>query len=102
MSIKDEIQKPIVKIIPIEGSGDGLPANCYFQVEINFKEINGVLPYPCLIYPSKPRPIDSAQNSPDALMAALADKIQNHKQYCDFLKEKQALVDSFLNSAWGE
>jgi hypothetical protein len=100
--MKDEIEKPIVKIVPIEGSGDGLPANCYFQVEVNFKEIDGVVPYPPLIYPSKPRLIDSAQNNPTDLMAALADKIKNHKQYYDFLKEKQSIVDSFLTSAWGE
>jgi hypothetical protein len=100
--MKDEIEKPIVKLVPLEGSGEGLPANCIFEVEVNFKPIEGVIPYPKLVYTSKARPIDSSQNNPNDLMERLAEKISNHKIYFDWLKEKQALVDSFLNSAWGE
>lgn len=102
MSLVNEIYKPVVKIVPIEGSSSGLPANCFFEVEISFKEVDGVVPYPKLVYPSKPRLIESAENNATDLMASLSDKIQKHKEYHDFLKEKQALVDAYLNQAWGE
>ena len=101
MSIKDEIQKPIVKLVYVD-SGTEDPTHCIFEVEVNFKPVDGVVPYPPLKYPSKRKSILTSESEGPELLATLLSRVQKHKDHHDFIKSKQAIVDSFLDQMWGE
>lgn len=102
MTLQEEIFKPTVKIIPDDNSGTVKPENCIFEVHIKFRLINGVAPYPDLIYNSEKRQISKAQSNSAWLLEKLQEKIDKHKRKHDFIREKQAIVDAFLNQTWGE
>jgi hypothetical protein len=101
MAIKDEIERPIVKLIHVE-NGTPDPMHCIFDVEVNFKFVNGVLPYPPLKYKSDRYKIANAEYSGEELITKLFTRVQKWKIYHDILNEKQNTVDNFLDQIWSE
>lgn len=98
MSIKDEIEKPKVTLVYAD-SGTIDPTHCVFDVEINFKDVNGVAPYPPLVYTSERKSIETSESQGPELISTMMQKAQKHKDKYEFLKAKQAIVDNAV-SAW--
>jgi len=95
MAIKDEIEKPIVKVIYADG-GTLEPTHCYFDVEINFKLVGGVLPCPPLKYISDRNDVLTAEIRKNQLLDSMLEKARKHKKIHQFIKEKQLTLDTFL------
>lgn len=99
MGIKDLIEKPIVKLVYID-SGTPDPTHCIFEVEVNFKPVEGVVPYPPLKYKSDRKSITTSESQGPELIAAMVSKIQKHKEKYDFLNNKQLIVDNSIDAWW--
>ena len=100
MAIKDEIEKPIVKLVYVD-NGTSEPSVVSFEVEIRFKPIDGVVPFPPLKYPSPIREnAAAAELKKNALISVLLDRAAKYKKEQLFIKAQQAKIDTFLDQEW--
>ncbi len=102
MAIRDEIEKPIVKLVYID-NGTADPSVVSFDVEIRFKPVNGVVPFPPLKYPSPLREnAAAAELKKNSLIRTLLDRAEKYKKEQLFIKAQQDKIDGFLAQEWGE
>ncbi len=100
MAIRDEIEKPIVKLIYID-NGTEDPSVVGFEVEVRFKPVNGVVPFPPLKYVSDKREnAATAKIKSNSLLKTLLDNAQKYKKEQLFIKAQQKELDDFFTAEW--
>lgn len=97
----NEIEKPVVTFMAIENTSATSIVHCYFKVQVSFKLVDGVKPYPDFEYNSIKYSIADAEAKGDELLEKLAVNVESHKLKYDTIKMKQDLITSFLDLKWG-
>jgi hypothetical protein len=101
MAIKDEIERPIVTPVYID-NGTLEPSVVSFDVEIRFKPVDGIVPFPPLKYRSLAREnAAAAELKKKSLIDTLLDNASRYKKEQLFIKAQQAKIDTFLDQEWG-